>query len=420
MVSGFRRIGLTLGFSALVAGAGAGSASLARAQEPASDVLVALDRMALKGGRPVTAPLEGGGEAELTLSPELQEAVEAALAAQRVPLAAAAVVSIRDGRILALAGRSESDPTLGPEELALRPWAPSASVFKLVSASALVDRGVGPNVRVCFHGGLSAVGSDNLIDLPHLDRRCETLGYAIGKSQNAIIAKLTNRFLQPQHLRDMAERFGFGVALPFDAPWEPSTVDIPDDSLERARASAGFYHSSLSVLHGALLAATFANGGVMPAPRLIERAVGPTGLPLDLRVRAGRRVLDPEVARKVGRMMELTARMGTAKAAFCDKRGRSLLPVSVAGKTGTLNFRADDETSGPAPALALSATAEGLGASWFVGYAPADRPRVAFAVLLAKPPGAHVRASFVAREVLAQHLALQRGTSHPPRLLAAR
>ncbi len=51
------------------------------------------------------------------------------------------------------------------------------------------------------------------------------------------------------------------------------------DGLEFARTAAGFWHSTLSPLHGALLAAAIANRGEMPSPTLIERAVDRAGRP---------------------------------------------------------------------------------------------------------------------------------------------
>src|ERR1700729_2101780 len=73
-------------------------------------------------GRHYVADLTDGGHAELTLDPRLQ--------------------TRPDGRVLAMVGRSAVDPRLGPADLALHPWAPSASVFKVVSATALVESGV--------------------------------------------------------------------------------------------------------------------------------------------------------------------------------------------------------------------------------------------------------------------------------------
>lgn len=378
---------------------------------------VDLDSITRRGDRFV-ADLDGGGTAELTLNAHLQDAVEEVLAHYDVPFGAAVAVSIPDGKVLALAGRSAVDPTLGPAELALRPWAPAASVFKIVAVSALVsDASLSATTRACYHGGVSAVLPENLLDLPRLDRRCATLGYGLGKSQNAIIAKLVARHLQPQGLRQMATAFGFGETIAFDAPVEPSEIEVPDEPLEFARTAAGFWHSSLSPLHGALVAAAVGNGGEMPAPRLIERAMDGAGRPLEARCRPSRRVLDPQVAREVGRMMELTTKVGTARGAFQDRRGRPYLPVEVAGKTGTLFYRGRPED--PAPPAAVLSDNGFIGYSWFVGYAPARKPRIAFAVVIGNPIAWKIKATFVARRIVAEYLAL--GTDSPAhRVVAAR
>src|SRR5262245_6236938 len=137
-----------------------------------------------RGGTPghptYVASTEDGGLAELTIDARLQDATEAVLKGFQIPFGAAVVLSVPDGRVLALVGRSAVDPRLGPEELALRPWAPAASVFKVVSATALVGNGVSPQERTCYHGGISAVLPENLADLPELDRRCDTLAYGLG------------------------------------------------------------------------------------------------------------------------------------------------------------------------------------------------------------------------------------------------
>src|SRR6187431_1519162 len=93
-------------------------------------------------GRRYVADLADGGHAELTLDPQMQQSTESLLRAYQIPFGAAVVVSVPDGRVLALVGQSAADPRLGAAELALRPWAPAASVFKVVSAAALVSGGV--------------------------------------------------------------------------------------------------------------------------------------------------------------------------------------------------------------------------------------------------------------------------------------
>jgi cell division protein FtsI/penicillin-binding protein 2 len=264
-------------------------------------------------------------------------------------------------------------------------------VFKVVSASALVGSGLSPATRTCYHGGVSAVLPDNLVDLPALDRRCDTLAYGLGKSQNAILAKLATRYLTADRLESVGHAFAFGETIPFELPVEPSHLEVPSDRLEFARAAAGFWHSTLSPMHGALLAATIANHGAMPAPTLIDRVVDGEGRPVALPAPppSPRRVLDGAVARDVGRMMELTTRMGTAKATFRDRHGHRYLPVEVAGKTGTLGALTDHGY---------------VGYSWFVGYAPADRPAIAFAVALGNHPGWRIKATYVARRIVTEWL----------------
>jgi cell division protein FtsI/penicillin-binding protein 2 len=275
-------------------------------------------------------------------------------------------------------------------------------VFKVVSVAAMVSEGgLTSASRTCYHGGVSSILPDNLVDVPTLDRRCDTLGFGVGKSQNAIIAKLVTRHLTADRLTRVGRNFGFDEAIPFDIPVEPSHLEIPGDGLEFARAAAGFWHSTLSPLHGALLAAAIATGGDMPSPTLIEHAVDRAGRPIALPVASPRHVLDRATAAEVGRMMELTTRIGTAKGTFRNKRGQRYLPVEVAGKTGTLSAETDRGY---------------VGYSWFVGYAPADRPAIAFAVALGNSPSWRIKATYVGRHIVSEHLAERAAT----KLLAAR
>ena len=174
-------------------------------------------------------------------------------------------------------------------------------------------------------------------------------------------------------------------------PVEPSHLDVPADALEFARTAAGFWHSTLSPMHGALLAAAIANHGEMPAPTLVDRAFDANGRAVEMPLAAAgpRRVVPLDAAREVGRMMELTTRIGTAKATFRDKQGHRYLPVEVAGKTGTLSAETDRGY---------------LGYSWFVGYAPTDHPSIAFAVALGNSPQWRIKATYVARRIVAEHI----------------
>jgi cell division protein FtsI/penicillin-binding protein 2 len=125
-----------------------------------------------------------------------------------------------------------------------------------------------------------------------------------------------------------------------------------------------------------------------------------------LPVASPRRVVAATTAREVGRMMELTTRIGTAKATFNDKKGRRLLAVDVAGKTGTLGAETDHGY---------------VGYSWFVGYAPADHPKIAFAVTLGNHPNWRIKATYVARRIVTEYLTERSEKNRTaPKILAAR
>ncbi len=384
-----------------------GAALVCEGDDPGPDA-VRLETARLRGDRYV-AERASGAIAELTLDPRLQAATERLLRRGQLRYGAAVVLSIPDGKVLALAGRSSDDPTAGASELALRPWAPAASVFKLVSAVALVEEaGLSGDSRACYHGGVSSVARDNLVDNPRLDR-CASLAYGIGKSQNAILAKLAIRHLSPAQLERTGHALGFEEPLAFDLPVERSHLDVPEgDPLEFARAAAGFWHSTLSPMHGALLASAIADGGRMVIPYLIDRSSEEaarlsTEADADTAAAAPaaewRQRLTPEAAAAVAEMMAGVTRMGTARKAFYDRAGRSRLPFSTAGKTGTLYGKTDRGF---------------VGYSWFVGFAPVEHPTVAFAVALGNKPGYQLRASEVARELLAEYAA-ESAPPHPAR-----
>ncbi len=345
-----------------------------------------------------SATLEGGGKAVLTIHPALQAVADKTLEENEVPFGAAVMVSIPDGKVLVLSGRSARNNKLGPAELAVSAWAPAASIFKLVSAAALISvGGVTPQTEACFAGGLHGIGPEHLRDNPKLDKQCESLALAVGRSQNVVLAKLSSRHLDSARMGRVARDFGFGFQIPFVAEFQASQIDLPSDPLEFARMSAGFFHSTLSPLHAALIAAAIGNGGLMPRPLLVESVSGKNADPNAIPARRSRRVVDEKVAADVGAMMEGTVRVGTARSGFYDSRGRAFLPFGVAGKTGSLNFRGRDGD----PALPPPGVSDNyLQYSWFVGYAPYDKPQIAFATLVGNPVKWRIKATYLARRML--------------------
>jgi cell division protein FtsI/penicillin-binding protein 2 len=326
------------------------------------------------------APL-GDAEAVLTLDAGLQARLERSLAGWTVPWGVVVMMEPSTGRVLALAEHSRVEPAR--RDLALTALSPAASIFKLVTAAALLEAGVEPQAKVCYHGGKRRLQARLLSDDPRRDRRCSSLFRAFGHSTNTVFAKLAGRDLDGPALREAASRFLFNAEIPFERHVAMSTAQIGDGPLELANAAAGFGEVRLSPLHGALLAATVANGGVLVPPRLVDEVrAGPLGPEAPPRVTPPWRVMDEAVASGIAGMMRATVTEGTARKAF-RRVGPALRDVPVAGKTGSLFERAPFRDH-----------------SWFVGYAPADRPEVAIAVVVVNERIWRVRAPSLAREAL--------------------
>lgn len=332
----------------------------------------------------VVSDLPNGRTAWLTLDPELQAHAQSILERYEVPFGALVAIEPSTGRVLAYASHSSADARAG--DIARDPSAPSASVFKIITAAALVDAGLGPDTRTCYSGGFHRVTA---ADLNSDGRQCATLSEALGGSINTVFAKLADRHLDGARLERYASAFGYGHALPFDAPTRPSPAQVPSDRLEFARTAAGFWHTNLSPLHAAMIAATIANGGVMQRASMIDRVLDRQGNVVSQHEpRAYRSVIERRTAELVSQMMVRTVTHGTARSAFHDERGTPFLPgIKVAGKTGSL------DQNDPYRAY-----------SWWVGHAPADHPTIAVAALVVNTPLWRIKGSFLAREALRNYL----------------
>ncbi len=285
----------------------------------------------------------------------------------------------RTGRVLAMAEHVEKGPRT---HVALQPIAPAASVFKIVTSAALLEKGMSPEDEVCFHGGRHRIQKALLTDNPRRDRMCLSLASALGKSANVVFAKLAGRDLSTELLRSEAQRFLFNAPIPFAWPVEPSPARFSDDPFELATTAAGFGPVRLSPLHGALIASIVANGGRFVPPRLVDAV---DGVPVAA-AGEGQPVIRPEVAAALARMMETTITQGTARKIFRrDRASRrsALREVTVAGKTGS-----------------LAEATPYRDYSWFVGFAPVDDPQVAVAAVVVNERLWRVRAPFVAHEAL--------------------
>jgi peptidoglycan glycosyltransferase len=330
--------------------------------------------------------LADGHQLLYTLDPVLQQSAEQIFRNREVPYAAAVILDLRDNSVLAMAGHSSMDPQVEPLEILTTAWAPAASTFKLVTAASLLENGAAtPDTKVCYHGGLQGITDDLLVDDPKLDTRCDALDDAIAQSYNLVLAKLALAHLDQRKLDETATNLLFQTEIPFEFTIEPSPAHIPTDDRSRAKVAAGFWHVDLSPIHAAVLASIFARGGMYQPPHVIAQVVGPDGSDLTPTLATASRVLGESVASQVASMMIGTTRYGTARESFRDPQGVEFIPgIEVAGKTGSLTGKREPV----------------LNYNWFIGFAPADKPEIAFAIVLANPSAWKIKAHYAARRLI--------------------
>jgi peptidoglycan glycosyltransferase len=344
--------------------------------------------------------------AMLTLEPRIQEAAARVMNTYQVPFGALVALDPHTGRVLAYVSHSSDEPTV--QDLALDASPPAASVFKVVTSAALLDAGVTPDTKTCYRGGLHRIDERELVDNPALDTSCVSLATALGGSLNTVFGKLALKHLKPEGLRAAGEMFQFTKTIPFDVDTTASTLDVPSERLEFARTAAGFWHSTMSPLHGAVMAAMVANGGKLVRPYVVQAWVDADGrsTPSPHAQSAGSsavQVLKPHVAHSLAAMMEKTVTEGTSRSAFYSPKGEPFLRATrVAGKTGSLS------TAEPYRAY-----------SWWVGFAPIDRPTIALAALIINGPKWRIKSSYLARVVLQAALSTPKAPPSQPNAAVA-
>jgi peptidoglycan glycosyltransferase len=335
----------------------------------------------------LVAPLAHKNQAVLTLSPSLDRFVRELLERYQVPYAGVVAMEPKTGKVLSYVSHSSAEP--GRSDHARDASAPAASVFKLITGAALLEHGVAPDTTTCYHGGLSQLTLSEVVDNKKLDTACVSFATALGFSVNAVFGKLALRHLDPETLQRYAGAFGFGESLPFDVETEASAINLPPGDLEFARTAAGFWHMRMSPLHAAMIASTIANQGKMMRPQIVERVLDEKGKVL-LRSEPVmyRSVIERKTADRLSRMMRVTVSQGTAKKFFFDDKGNPFLPgVEVAAKTGT-----------------LSKERPYRGYTWWIGFAPANAPKIAVAALVVNSPKWRIKAGYVGREALRHYL----------------
>jgi peptidoglycan glycosyltransferase len=295
-----------------------------------------------------------GRPVHTTIDPALSRAAADALGGK---VGGVAVIRPRDGAVRALAGLAVSAPQ------------PPGSTFKIITtAAALQHRVATPSTTypVRTSATLSGVQLRNASG-----EACGgTLQEAFAESCNSVFAPLGAK-VGARRLVAAARAFGFNEEprIPNAKPSTISPASDLKDSLAVGAAAIGQDRDLATPLGMASVGATIATGGRRARPRITT---------LDRVVR--RRAVPAKVAHMVRSMMIDVVRSGTGTAA-------ALPGVQVAGKTGTAELRPNSTDPKDADA-------------WFVAFAPAERPRVAVAVMLVGAGFGGKAAAPIARQTL--------------------
>ncbi len=325
--------------------------------------------------------VEQGDDITLTLDLRLQQLADAALGTQT---GAIVLLNSRTGEILALASHPYPDPQSwgddadeirrGAESMVNRAaewlYPPGATLQTLTLAAALETRRV--QLTDVF------TDEDDFIIVNRVPIRCGNhpeitsfdLAHAYAYQCKTTFAQLGLQ-VGAGHFETLARGLGFDTAIPLAIEVEPSRLTYRSllDDLVLAQTASGDGESRVTALQMALVAATIANEGVRVTPRLLPDAASNV-----------EPVIASWAAPLVKEAMVIAVEEGWAQAA-------RLSEMKVAGQIG-----------------AAAGTQRGELPAWFIGFAPADAPQYAIAVVVDNegedPSAAAVMASEILRAAL--------------------
>ena len=283
------------------------------------------------------------------------------------------------GEILAMAslpGMDPNDPASATLESmknrAIMDMFEPGSVFKVVTASAALEHHlVSPDQKFSAENGEYHVamgrGKTRLISDTHPYAEL-TFREALEVSSNIVFAKISN-IIGAERLYTMARNYGFGIETGIDLPAEiRGELKRPDEwSGATLNSMAYGYEVGVTPIQIACAYAAVANNGTLMKPYLIREVLDDRGQVLaEKRPEVIRTVVSKETAKMLTSFFEGVVQRGTGV-------GAKLTGVAVAGKTGTSRRYVDGRYE------------TGNFTASFVGFFPADDPRVVCLVMLDHP-----------------------------------
>ena len=305
---------------------------------------------------------------------ELEDAVGRARAKSGTMI----VLDPKTGAVLAMAVSPRFDPNavsaLNPDRWRNRAltdaYEPGSTMKAMMAAAAIEERVVRPNTMVFGEHGRMTVANTVI----HDHERLGWISFAqvIQKSSNIGAAK-TGMALGEHRLYRYLQAFGFGQRTEIDLPGEGvGLVRDPKNWGRRSVASISIGQEiGVTPLQMVSAVAAIANGGVLMKPYVVsEIRDADNHILRQVPPQTKRRVISPETARSVTKILEGVVTDGTGTNA-------AIPGFRVAGKTGTA--QKIDPRTGAYSASRFVAS--------FTGYAPADNPQLAMIVVIDEPLG---------------------------------
>jgi cell division protein FtsI/penicillin-binding protein 2 len=309
----------------------------------------------------------------------LEKNLDAAMSRWKADSATAIMMDPHTGEILALANR----PTFNPSELsnvdlnevrnrAITDLYEPGSTFKVVvGMAALEEKAVKPTTRIDCSAGSIEVGGRRIKD----DHRHGVLSFheVIQKSSNVGTIKAA-LMLGKDKVYEYIRKFGFGDKTGIDLQGEISGLVRHSDKWSGMSIGSIAIGQEIAVTPLQLVRAyaVVANGGYLVTPHVVKEIRDPDG---NVIMKAGNKAEKIISQATVDTFREIlktvTEEGGTAKKAAVEGN-------SVAGKTGTAQIF-DPKTKKYSRTRYIAS---------FVGFVPADNPKLAMVVVIKEPKGA--------------------------------
>ncbi|MCR4429696.1 MAG: penicillin-binding transpeptidase domain-containing protein [Tepidanaerobacteraceae bacterium] len=259
---------------------------------------------------------------------------------------------------------------------------PPGSAFKIITLAAALCSHPEIEKKIYYTPGYVKINGRIIRDYENLWPGDYDLNTAFRYSSNTVFIQIGQE-AGADNLFSMAEAFGFNANLDTDIPVATSTMPRPPSlggDVELAEDSIGQGKILATPLQMARVALVIASGGRLVTPYVIQKIVTPLGLEKSMhKAEAPRIVLEKTVADKIKALMVDVVKSGTGKPA-------NINGITVAGKTGSAE------------------NPHGKTHAWFVGFAPAEDPKIAVAAVVENAGGGGANAGPIVREVMLKYL----------------